>query len=112
MRQLEQRIRGLGATPVCVYAPTVGGFLLNALKAQGKLDPSVFDTEFFAELARRHCTTEGIQFVDLEPLLQRKYDAGEKLNFDMDAHFNRPTSRAIGEYLYDALRPTGESNSR
>jgi hypothetical protein len=110
MRRLEQRIRGLGATPVCVYAPTVGGFLLNALKAQGKLDGSTFDTEFFVALSSTHCAAEGIEFINLEPLLQHKYDLGEKLNFDADAHFNGPTSRAIGEYLYGALRPNREMN--
>jgi hypothetical protein len=105
MRDFEQRVRGLGATPVCVYAPTVGGFLLNELKAAGKLDGSLFDTEFFVDLAQRHCAAEGMQFVNLEPMLQKKYDRGEKLNFDGDAHFNGPTSLAIGEYLYEALKP-------
>jgi hypothetical protein len=105
MKDFEQRIRDLGATPVCVYAPTVGGFLLNELKAGGKLDGSLFDTEFFVDLAQRHCAAEGIQFVNLEPLLQKRYDRGEKLNFDSDAHFNGPTSLVIGEYLYDALNP-------
>jgi hypothetical protein len=103
MRRLERRIRGLGATPVCVFAPTVGGFLLNELRDAGKLDGNLFDTEFFVELSRRHCEAEGIQFVNLEPLLRQKYDRGEKLNFDSDAHFNGPTSRAIGEVLYGAL---------
>jgi hypothetical protein len=105
MRDLEQRIRGLGATPVCVWSPAVGGFLLNKLKAEGKLDGNLFDTEFFVAVVQRHCAAEGIQFVNLEPLLQKMYDRGEKLNFDADAHFNGPTSRVIGEYLYDALKP-------
>jgi hypothetical protein len=112
MRDLEQRIRGVGATPVCVYAPAVGGFLLNDLKARGQLDGTLFDTEFFVDLAQRHCAAEGIQFVNLEPLLQQRYARGEQLNFDADAHFNGPTSRAIGEYLYEALKPTGEANSK
>jgi hypothetical protein len=111
MRQLEQRIRSVGATPVCVYAPAVGGFLLNDLKAREKMDGNLFDTEFFVDLSRRHCVAEGIEFVNLEPLLQQKYNRGEKLNFDSDAHFNGPTSRAIGEYLYEALKPRGETHS-
>ncbi len=111
MKDFELRVRGLGATPVCVYAPTVGGFLLNELKAKGKLDGSLFDTEFFVNLAQRHCVAEGIQFVNLEPMLQKMYDRGEKLNFDGDAHFNGPTSRAIGEYLYEALKPRGAASS-
>jgi hypothetical protein len=111
MRTLEQRIRGLGATPVCVYSPAVGGFLLNKLKADGKLDGNLFETEFFVDLTQRHCAAEGIQFINLEPMLQKMYDRGEKLNFDADAHFNGPTSRVIGEYLYDALKPKGEANS-
>jgi hypothetical protein len=43
--------------------------------------------------------------VDLEPMLQERYDRGEKLNFDLDAHFNGPTSKAVGEYLYQSLAP-------
>jgi hypothetical protein len=111
LRDLEQRIRGIGATPVCVYSPAVGGFLLNELKAAGKLDGNLFDTEFFVDLAQRHSAAEGIQFVNLEPMLQKKYDKGDKLNFEADAHFNGPTSRVIGEYLYDVLKPKGEANS-
>jgi hypothetical protein len=111
LKSLEQRIRSLGATPVCVYSPTVGGFLLNKLKAEGKLDGSLFDTEFFVDLTQKHCGAEGIQFTNLEPLLQKMYDRGEKLSFDADAHFNGPTSRVIGEYLYDALKPKDEASS-
>jgi hypothetical protein len=111
VRDLEQRIRSLGATPVCVYSPAVGGFLLNKLKASGELDGSLFDTEFFPNLAQRHCAAEGIQFINLEPLLQKKYDRGEKLNFDADAHFNGPTSQVIGEYLYGVLKPGEAANS-
>lgn len=106
LKDLERRIRDLNATPICVYAPAVGGFLLNDLKAKGKLDGSLFDTAFFADLARKHCEAEGIQFIDLEPLLQQRYDRGEKLNFDGDAHFNGPTSAAIGELLYEAIKPS------
>ena len=70
------------------------------------MDGSLFDTAFFADLARKHCEAEGIQFIDLEPLLQQRYDRGEKLNFDGDAHFNGPTSAAIGELLYEAIAPS------
>ena len=102
----------MNATPICVYAPAVGGFLLNDLKAKGKLDGALFDTAFFADLARKHCEAEGIQFIDLEPLLQRRYDRGDKLNFEGDAHFNGPTSDAIGELLYEAIKPSDTNVSR
>jgi hypothetical protein len=105
LKELEDNIRSLNATPVCVYAPAVGGFLLNDLKARGKLDGSLFETAFFTNLAREHSAAEGIRFINLEPLLQERYDRGEKLNFEGDAHFNGPTSRAIGEYLYAQLKP-------
>ena len=111
MRDLERQIRLLGATPVCVYSPAVGGFLLNEMKAAGKLDGNLFDTEFFVHLAQRHCSAEGIQFINLEPLLQKKYDKGDKLNFDADAHFNGPTSLVIGDYLYDVLKSKDEASS-
>jgi hypothetical protein len=105
MRNLEQFIRSQGATPVCVYSPATGGFLLEKLKREGKLDGSRFDTQFFRDLARRHCAAEGVTFIDLEPMLQERYDRGEKLNFDLDAHFNEPTSLAVGEYLFKSLKP-------
>ena len=105
LTDLEAYIRGQGATPICVYSPATGGFLLDRLRKEGSLDRADFDTQFFRELARRHCASAGIQFVDIEPLLQERYDAGQKLNFDLDAHFNEPTSQAVGEYLYRALNP-------
>lgn len=105
LEDLEDYIRGLEATPICAYFPTVGGFMLNKLKKQGKLDEGTFDTEFFVDLVQTHCRAEGIQFVNLEPMLEQMYDKGEKLNLDLDSHFNAPTSRVIGEYLYGALKP-------
>ena len=76
-----------------------GGFLLNELKAKGNLRGEDFDTSFFPELIRHHCQSEGIRFIDVEPLPQSMYNKGEKLNFDLDAHFNAPTSRVIGGLL-------------
>jgi hypothetical protein len=105
LKELETYIRGIGATPVCVWAPTTGGFLLDSLRAKGEVDGTLFDTQWFPELSRAHCETEGIQFINLEPMLQEMYNRGEKLNFDMDAHFNAPTSRVIGEFIYKSLQP-------
>jgi len=107
LRKLEEYVRSLKATPVCVYFPTVGGFSLNDLKAKGELkDVEPFDTQFFVDLARKHCEAEGIQFINAEPLLQKMFDAGKTLNFRGDAHFNGPTSRVIGDYLYAELNPS------
>jgi len=110
LKELEDYIRSLKARPVCVYTPTVGGFLLNKLKAEGKVDGRLFDTSFFPELIEAHCRAEGIQFINLEPFLKPRYDRGEKLNFDLDAHFNAPTSLVIGEFLYDSLKPGDRRN--
>ena len=114
LKNLEAYIRSLNARPVCVYLPTVGGFALNELKAKGQLDPGIesFDTEFFVELARKHCEAEGVQFINAEPMLQKMYDAGQTLNFRGDAHFNEPASRAIGELLYQSLGPAVPSQSQ
>jgi hypothetical protein len=103
MIEFERFVRRQGATPTCVYSPTVGGFLLDKLQKEGRLDGAAFDTQFFRDLARRHCTSAGLQFVDFEPTLQQRYDRGEKLNLDLDAHFNEATSLALGEYLYRSL---------
>jgi hypothetical protein len=105
LKELEAFIRDLKATPVCVYFPTVGGYLLNELKTQGKIDGQQVDTAFFVDLLHGHCDAEGVHFINLEPLLLNLYRKGEKLNFDLDGHFNGPTSRVIGDYLYDSLRP-------
>jgi len=105
LEELENYVRCIGATPIEVYVPATGGFLLNKLKAEGKVDGSLFDTKFFRDISQRHAEEVGIKYIDLEPVLQERYDRGEKLNFDLDAHFNGPTSRAVGEYLYQTLAP-------
>jgi hypothetical protein len=104
LRKLETTIRAAGARPVYFYSPTVGGFLLNELKAKGQIDGTLFDVEFYPELARKHTEAQGIDFIDLEPMLQEMYDRGEKLNFQGDAHFNGPTSRKVGEFIYESLK--------
>jgi hypothetical protein len=105
LEELENYVRCIGATPVEIYVPATGGFLLNKLKAEGKVDGSLFDTRFFRDISERHAAEAGIRYVDLEPILQERYDRGEKLNFDLDAHFNGPTAKVVGEYLYQTLNP-------
>jgi hypothetical protein len=105
LEELENYIRCIGATPVEIYVPATGGFLLNKLKAEGKVDGSLFDTNFFRDVSQRHAAEVGIKYVDLEPMLQERYDRGEKLNFDLDGHFNGPTAKVVGEYLYQSLAP-------
>jgi len=107
LKQLENYIRSLKATPVCVYCPTVGGFVLNKMKAEGMWKGPEFDTAFYPELLQAHCKAEGIQLINGEPILQKLYDQGKTLNLKLDAHFNSGTSHAVGELLYSALERTG-----
>ncbi len=103
LKQLEASIREVHAIPICIFVPTVGGFKVREWKAKGHPAAQACDPDYVAELVRNHCQQEGIQFLNLEPLLQARYDKGEKLNFDLDAHFNGPTSQVIGDYLHTAL---------
>lgn len=107
LKNLEDYIRSLHATPICCFSPTVGGFRLNKLKAEGKLRGLQFDTEFYPDLIRDHCRREGIQFINTEPMLQELYDDGAKLNTQLDAHFNAATSRLVGEHIYVSLEAGG-----
>jgi hypothetical protein len=105
LETLEDRLREREITPVCVYCPTVGGFYLNKLRSEGELAGIDFDTEFFPELVKAHCEAAGIQFINLESLLQESFDAGKTLNLKLDGHFNAATSRIIGDFLYSSLKP-------
>lgn len=105
LKELEQFIRSLNATPIYVYCPPAGVFQVNDLAAKGKLDPSLVDTEFFVEIVRTHSRAAGVKFIDLNPPVQERFNKGEKLNFDADGHYNGPTSEVVGKYLYEALKP-------
>jgi hypothetical protein len=105
LKGLNDLIRKVNATPICIYCPPAGGFLLNDLAKQGKVDPSLFDTQFFVDIVANECQAEQVKFVNLEPPVQKLYDKGQKLNFDGDGHYNGPTSKVVGEYLYDVLGP-------
>jgi hypothetical protein len=101
----EQYIRGLKTELIYVYCPPAGGFLINDLKAKGKVDPASVDTQFFVDLVQGHAQSRGIRCINLEPPVQQRYDKGEKLNFDSDGHYNGPTSQLVGDYLYKMLAP-------
>jgi hypothetical protein len=105
VKELEQFIRSLGAKPISIYCPPSGIFMVNDLVAKGKLDAELIDTKIFPDLIASHCQADGVDFIDLTPPVQARFDKGEKLNFDLDGHFNGPTSRIVGDYLYEALRP-------
>jgi hypothetical protein len=101
----EQYLRGLNVELVYVYCPPAGAFLVDDLKAKGRVDPQSVDTRFFVDLVRDHAQEKGVRFISLEPPAQERYSKGEKLTFDSDGHFNGPTSRVVGEYLYKMLNP-------
>jgi len=103
--EFEQYVRGLKAELIYVYCPPAGGFLINDLKAKGKVDPASVDTQFFVDLVQGHAQSRGLRFINLEPPVQERYDKGEKLNFDSDGHYNGPTSQLVGDYLYKMLAP-------
>jgi hypothetical protein len=105
LESLDAYIRSLGAVPVHVYCPPAGGFLLNDLVARGELASDLVDARFFSDLVRAHCESKGVRLINVEPLLQQRYERGLPLNFDGDGHFNETTSRLVGEYLYEQLKP-------
>jgi hypothetical protein len=105
LRDLENYIRGLGSRPICVYCPPAGEFQMNELVEKGKLERGLIDTKFFEDLIEKHCATEGIEFLTLVPPVTERFKKGEKLNFDSDGHYNAATSRLVGDYLYNKLRP-------
>jgi hypothetical protein len=98
-------IKRTGATPIYIYCPPAGTFLVNDLTSKGQLKKGLIDTQFFVDIVREHCSEENIRFVDLTPVVQKRFDSGEKLNFEADGHFNKATSRLVGEFLYDVLKP-------
>ncbi len=101
----EQYVRGLNSELIYVYCPPAGAFLVDELKAKGRVDPQSVDTRFFVDLVRDHAQAKGVRFISLEPPAQERYGKGEKLTFDADGHFNGPTSRVVGDYLYKMLHP-------
>jgi hypothetical protein len=109
LKDLTAFIRSVNATPVCIYCPPAGQIDLNDMVAKGKLEAGLIDTQFFVDIVRQHCDVEGIQFINLEPPVQERYNKGEKLNFDADGHYNAPTSRMVGEYLYKVLVPADQT---
>ena len=102
---LERRIRDAGAEPLYVYLPS--SIDLHRQEFLAGRDAGDFDFERFARLLRGHCARAGLKFVDLLPLLQAHYDAGEHLGFSGDPHYNVETNRIIGLALRDALLTSG-----
>jgi hypothetical protein len=107
LEQLEDYIRSFGAVPVVTYVPTSAEFLLDDLKQRGQLGDKPFDTEFFGKLAERHSAEAGVKFINFRPLLRKRYLQGHKLNFDLDAHFDGPTSLVMGDFMYSSFATAG-----
>jgi hypothetical protein len=110
LKKLDELIRKAGATPIHIYCPPGGTFLLNDLVAKGKLEKGLVDTAYFADIVRNHAQAEGIRFIDLTRPVQAHYDQGEKITFERDGHYNGPTSKLVGEYLYEQLKPASPAN--
>ena len=109
LKDLTDFIRSVNATPICVYCPPAGQIDLNDMVAEGRLESGLIDTQFFVDVVRQHCDANGIRFINLEPLVQERYKRGERLTFEGDGHYNGPTSRVVGEYLYKVLAPADQT---
>jgi len=101
--RLDERIRRSGAEPVYVYMPTWLDLRTEEFLALPGKDAANYDFGIFLRMVRDHATRSGVRFVNLLPVLQARYDAGEQLAFSQDPHYNVSANRVIGETLSDVL---------
>jgi hypothetical protein len=103
LERLDARIVAAGARPVYVYMPSsVDLRWKEFLRAAGR-PAERYDFELYLGLLRRHCERHGIQLVNLLPLLQARHDAGERLSFAQDPHYNAAANALIGATLHDEI---------
>lgn len=110
LKEFDDFIRGLGAVPVYVYLPASPDLKLNDLLLQTGDNPDNYDFLLPYRLLETHCLENSIQLINLMPVLKERYDAGDQLNFMLDAHYNAQANELIGTALYKAV--FGEAASR
>ena len=99
----DDYLRGLGSAPVYVYLPASPDLKIKDFLAQTGEDPGRYDFEMLYRPLEAHCRARGIPLIDLRSLLKERYDAGDSLNFMLDAHYNPHANEIIGRALYQAL---------
>jgi len=103
LKEFDDFIRSLGAVPVYVYLPASPDLKLNDFLSQTGESPDSYDFLLPYRLLETHCRESRIQLINLLPVLKEKYDAGEQLNFMLDAHYNPQANELIGAALYKAV---------
>ena len=103
LAHLDERIRHFKAEPIYVYLPSGVDLRAKEFLALPGHDPADYDFEIFLRLLQHHAERAGVHVVNLLPLLQAHHDAGERLTFALDPHYDVAANRIIGMALRDTL---------
>lgn len=109
LKNLDDYIRSLGATPVYIYVPLSTDFGLADLIKQTGENPDSFNFRFYYGLLVRHCERNGMTLIDLSPALKRLYEKGEPINFIQDAHYNAVANQVIADTILQAMAADGDN---
>ncbi len=107
MKEFEDYLADMGAAPVYVYLPASPDLKIDDFLAQTGDDPADYDFRLLYRLLESHCRDRQIPLIDLTSLLKERYDAGEQMNFMLDAHYNAHANEIIGTALFSALYGSG-----
>lgn len=99
LTRFEQYCAANGIDIVYVYLPLSNSFYLNTLLARSGKDPKAYDISYYERLMARYSAKRGKRMISLAPVLREHHAKGMELRFAMDAHYNKPTNRFVGEYL-------------
>ncbi len=103
LEHLDERIRQSGAVPIYVYMPSALDLRAKDFLAVPGHNATDYDFDMFLRLLQRHTERAGIRLVNLRPQVQKHQDAGERLLFTLDPHYNAAGNEVIGLALRDAL---------
>lgn len=88
---------------IYVFLPIADSFnLKKILESQGE-NLKNYDVNYYEKMMIDYCKRRNIKLIDLKSELEKYYNEGKPLRFQLDPHYNKFTNRIIGEYLIKSI---------
>ena len=101
---LVQYCRSIEAEPIFVYLPLTVDFQLDKLVSDSVNDLKDCDLGLYTQIIRNYSGERSCPYIDLTEVLQRRYESGNSLRFELDGHYNIVTNHVVGQHIYNETR--------
>jgi hypothetical protein len=103
LNRFENYCDQIGVKLIYLYVPLIDSFRMEKLLERFGEDSRNYDSSMYERIIKDYCKEHQRILLNPKPILKKHFDQGEKLRFDIDAHYNHFGNCVVGDYLIEKV---------